>query len=274
MSATDQMKGSAPSGVQVFTVFLLYLGTQMFLVPLVITLWLLLTHGTESDLSTDDEYWLRLGGMGCAFLAVVLYTRYLETVRRRRIWEPAQPRQFSRLMAFVIGSASSLIAIPCVILVQTGVVYLVSLWIESPLVEQDAVSHLRRTLSEPELFLAMVFGIVILVPITEELLFRGFLQSWLKKCWGDRSAIFVTSLIFTLFHFSMDQGWTNASILVALWALAVILGILYDQSGSLWTSIGLHCTFNAVSAWLIFNDGAEKTPALGGFIANLLCWGP
>lgn len=273
MSSTTNMgKVEAPNALQTLTAFLLYFGVQILVLPLLLTGWMAASGLSESDFTALEEYWIRLGGMVGAFIAVCLYTCYLERSRHRSIWEFGGSPQLSPLKAFVAGAFSSFMAIPCVILMQVAVTYLLTLWVDATPVEQDAVSHLRRTTSDPQLFFAMVIGIVILVPITEELLFRGFLQSWLKRHLGASVAIFATSVIFTLFHFSTDQGWTNASILMALWVLAVLLGLLYEQTRSLWTSIGLHCTFNGVSAWLIFNEGAEKSTALGGIIVKLLCW--
>jgi membrane protease YdiL (CAAX protease family) len=91
-----------------------------------------------------------------------------------------------------------------------------------------------------------VVGAIILAPVGEELLFRGILQSGVKKLvfvrWGSWRhrwiAIAVTAAIFGLVHTGTPHH------IPSLIALGVILGYLYERSGSLVLPILVHMLFN------------------------------
>jgi len=123
--------------------------------------------------------------------------------------------------------------------------------------EQYAVEQFRLALTQPTLLLVMGLTIPFLVPIAEEFLFRGLLQSWLKKRLNSPIlGIIGAASIFSLFHYSSSQGVTNIQLLTTLFLLGCFLGYLYEKHKTLWASIGLHSMFNAMSALLILT-GAE-----------------
>lgn len=229
--------------------FALYLGLQLLALPLIAGVAWALTGRTADDWTSEAAHWFSVASIFVTFLSVTGYAWHLQ--RRHRIL-PSGIR--SPLVAFVTGALCWFIAFPLVAMVQFAVVTAMALFIDVPLQEQVAVTHLRNTASDPWLALLMLLAIVILVPILEELLFRGFLQSWLTQRWNVRRAILGSSALFTLFHFSMDQGWSNLPILSALFVLALILGLLFHRFRSLWAPIGLHCAFNAVTAWQIMTS--------------------
>src|SRR3989304_2390656 len=63
--------------------------------------------------------------------------------------------------------------------------------------------------------------------------------------------IFLAGLCFALFHLAPSQGLGNISLIVSLFAFSCYLGFIYEKRGSLFASIGLHMTFNAVSTFRI-----------------------
>jgi membrane protease YdiL (CAAX protease family) len=87
----------------------------------------------------------------------------------------------------------------------------------------------------------IVLSAVVLAPLSEEGLFRGLLQSvlrrYLQSPWG---AILIASMVFSLFHLSTPQN------VPALFALGVVLGYNYERSGRLWPAIVVHMLFNGV----------------------------
>ena len=122
--------------------------------------------------------------------------------------------------------------------------------------EQIAVKYLRTVAQFPLLFTVASLLIVFIVPIAEELLFRGFLQTWLKQKVGWGKAILITSIIFSLFHFSTQQGAHNLSLLSSLFILSCFLGFLYERQQSLFASIALHMVFNGVSILLLLKGSS------------------
>lgn len=79
-----------------------------------------------------------------------------------------------------------------------------------------------------------------LVPLAEELLFRGVLYTWLRR-WGIVLAVTVSSVIFGLFH-------GGGAILFSSAALGVIAALAYERSGSLWPAVVAHATMNTTMA--------------------------
>ena len=94
----------------------------------------------------------------------------------------------------------------------------------------------------------IVFTAVVVVPFVEELIFRGMIQtvlrSYIVRPWP---AIFVTSLVFVVFH-ANPEHW------LALFALSLCLGYTYEKSGSLFRSIFVHALFNAMSVLAALNQ--------------------
>ncbi|MGB7583037.1 MAG: CPBP family intramembrane glutamic endopeptidase [Sedimentisphaerales bacterium] len=94
----------------------------------------------------------------------------------------------------------------------------------------------------------IVFTAIVVVPFVEELIFRGMIQtalrSYIVRPWP---AIFVTSLVFIIFH-ANPEHW------LALFALSLCLGYTYEKSGSLFRSIFVHALFNAMSVLAALNQ--------------------
>ncbi len=102
--------------------------------------------------------------------------------------------------------------------------------------------------------LFIIFGIVILAPFGEEILFRGFLQKFLEEHWQDVTrAVLVTSLFFALIH--LNPFW-----LIQIYILGVMLGYLAWKTGSIWAGFILHVMNNFLA--LMFTNYDES---LSGF---------
>jgi len=90
----------------------------------------------------------------------------------------------------------------------------------------------------------IVFIAVVIAPLIEEMLFRGFIQTAIRSFFNIRNsawpAIAASSVFFAIMH--EDPGhWP------ALFVLGVCLGYSYEKSGSLFRPIFIHLFFNASS---------------------------
>lgn len=94
--------------------------------------------------------------------------------------------------------------------------------------------------------LILLFLATIVAPITEEFLFRGFLQPLLKKRLGAWGALILTAAIFSFIHF---HPYSFLQILL----LGIIMGAAYEATGSLLVSIGIHAAFNTLQATLLLS---------------------
>lgn len=87
--------------------------------------------------------------------------------------------------------------------------------------------------------LTVALSAVILAPVVEELLFRGLLQSMLRRYLNNPwHAVLLTSGIFALFHANTPQN------IPALFVLGAVLGYNYERCGRLWPAILTHMLFN------------------------------
>lgn len=86
---------------------------------------------------------------------------------------------------------------------------------------------------------ALWVGAVVLAPVSEELFFRGLLQTFLIRVVRHRwIAILLTSIAFGAVHFFQPHA------VLALAVLSVLIGFAYERTGSLVAPILIHALFN------------------------------
>lgn len=231
--------------------FVIYLGVQLVLMPALAVAWASVMYGdaeVDSQLSKPlVDGWVNISGIVVAFPLLIGYSRS----RTPAVWEHSPKARSDGVRALAIGAATWFVAFPVVTFAAEGVKDISRLLVRAPTFDQIAVRHLKDAAGDPLLIVVSVLAIIILVPVIEELLFRGFLQSWLITRFPPLVSIVISSLIFTGVHFSPSQGIANVELMTGLFLLALFLGYLYQRQGSLWAPIGLHCTFNAISVTVI-----------------------
>jgi len=91
-------------------------------------------------------------------------------------------------------------------------------------------------------------SLVILPPLGEETLIRGYLYSGLRKTWRFMPALIVTSLMFGLAHLEFGNGgplvWA-AAIDTAI--LSIVLCYLREKSGALYAGMLVHMLNNLIA---------------------------
>jgi len=89
---------------------------------------------------------------------------------------------------------------------------------------------------------------VVVVPVFEEMLFRGLFQtmfrSFTRRTW---LSILMSSGLFATVHLNIEH-WP------ALFVLAICMGYSYEKSGSLFRPIFIHSFFNAISIISVLNQ--------------------
>ena len=106
--------------------------------------------------------------------------------------------------------------------------------------------------SEPLLFALALPGVMIAMPLAEELVFRGPVFAALAASrvgrWG---AVLLTSAAWAMVH--MTAPWMFVAI---IFLMGILLGVLLLRFGSLWVTIVCHCIWNSVSSLAIFGNQA------------------
>lgn len=121
-----------------------------------------------------------------------------------------------------------------------------------------AIHHLagvRPIYSNTIAFASDVFTGCSIVPLSEELLFRGLIQTGLSgvldgSFFGLRSSTMVAASLFGLMHgLNALTSLNTASVAIGVGLATVfglIAGALYQRTGNLWPSIALHAFANAI----------------------------
>lgn len=106
-----------------------------------------------------------------------------------------------------------------------------------------------------DLILAFI-GLVILAPIAEELLFRGYLFGKIRAFSSFWWAAIVVSLVFGIVHLQWNVG-------VDTFVLSIFLCWLREKTGTVWASVLLHGLKNGIAYFFLF-----IAPLLGLNILN------
>jgi membrane protease YdiL (CAAX protease family) len=108
---------------------------------------------------------------------------------------------------------------------------------------QEVVEFLQNA-DTPRDRLAVLAMAVVVAPVAEEMIFRGYLYPVGKRYFGAFASMVVTSLLFAVLHGHIGS-------LPALFTLAMCLGLAYEKSGTLLVPMIMHAVFNAISVTAI-----------------------
>jgi membrane protease YdiL (CAAX protease family) len=90
----------------------------------------------------------------------------------------------------------------------------------------------------------IMFSIIFLAPVTEEIIFRGYFFGVFKKSFGAVASIIITSLIFALAHApQMDFSITGVGVILAI---GLLLGYFRQKYDSVLIPIIFHGVYNSV----------------------------
>lgn len=88
-------------------------------------------------------------------------------------------------------------------------------------------------------------GLVIIPPLAEEIVFRGFLYKGLSSKWPKILSALITSFVFALLHFQWNVS-------VDVFILSLVLIALLERTKNLWMCIFLHAIKNFIAFATIF----------------------
>lgn len=231
--------------IHVIVVFAIYFAFSAFLSPLIAKLIqrILFANPTVSSVLSYAT-WVNFINSSLVFLSLAGFAFVLPI--RKSIWCRESPHSYGT--DFSQAAFAWFIAFPLVVFVNQSLDWiLTNLFHIQQMPEQLAVQFLKMTFGSPLLLILAIVSIIVLAPLVEEILFRGFLQSFIRQHLGSKQAIVITSVLFALFHYSSEQGIANLTIVVSLFVFSLFLGLLYEKRGSLAAPIALHSLFNAVN---------------------------
>ncbi len=129
-------------------------------------------------------------------------------------------------------------------LVMTIISMVITYFLPYEIPHQQATSIFSTAGNWREKFLCVVL-VSVIAPLSEELFFRGFLFPAVNKITGRLPAIFLTSAFFALFHFDIIR-------FIPIMIMGTWLNFLYIKTGSLFTSMIAHSTWNTLMIVILF----------------------
>ena len=149
---------------------------------------------------------------------------------------PPGLRIFGRALVWGLG---------CYILTVCINVIVVTFFVREPQMQEILQSLSAAPLPWQQILL--VFAIVVLAPLGEEILFRGFLYRACAARFGPFWGMALSGLLFGAAHLEWQ-------VFPAFAVLGMVLAHLYRKSGNLWLCIATHAVFNAIGVVLLFSS--------------------
>jgi membrane protease YdiL (CAAX protease family) len=105
--------------------------------------------------------------------------------------------------------------------------------------QQDVVEAFGMARDPLNFFLLCVMAVLV-APVTEEVVFRGYFYPVVRRFAGRWPGILCSALVFAMVHHS-------AVALIPLCFLAIVLALTYEWTGSIWAPIAVHMLFNSAT---------------------------
>ena len=111
---------------------------------------------------------------------------------------------------------------------------------------------------------AMIFfTLVVLAPLAEELLFRGYLYTKLRKITSVKVSVIITSLTFGLAHLAIGSENLQWNVVLDTFVLSIFSCLLREYTGAVWASVVLHAIKNSLAFYLLFINPIAIHSAVG-----------
>lgn len=234
--------------IHVVAVFAIYFGITVLLTPIFgkILQHFLFTHPTPMTLLRYAS-WMNFINSGTILLFLFAFFFWTPRSIHTSIWvDPEKEHSYKQDLLF--SFLAWIISFPLIIFVNQLVDWVLSQIFQfQAMPEQLAVHFLKMTFGHPFYLLLAILTIVVFAPFIEEMLFRGFLQSFIRQHLGTKQAILITSGLFAFFHYSPEQGMSNLTIISSLFVFSLFLGWVYEKRRALPAPIFLHALFNLVN---------------------------
>lgn len=112
------------------------------------------------------------------------------------------------------------------------------LWVDNTVMESGS------DMLADKWYLALIASAVI-APFIEELCFRGFMYNGYRRDGARMSAVVLSSLCFAFMHMNFNQA-------AYAFVLGIAFALIYEATGSMWSTFICHALFNAETVILMF----------------------
>ena len=182
---------------------------------------------------------------GLQYLVILLPILTLLLGRGVRLSELFGFNQVPLLRVVLLGTGLLVLSIPIVY----GASSLMSVWMKvDPKTDSQEIIQIFQQAKQFSQRLPIIILAVLVAPVSEEFIFRGYLYGVLKRYGGGLASLFFTSVLFALLHL-------NVPALLPLFLLACTFTLAYEMTGSLLVPMTMHALFNALNIVAILYFG-------------------
>ena len=203
------------------------------------------------DILTGGEPTIYLSILAAVLESLTIFTIiYVFGTRRNHYpWQALGLRKSSTGWV-VVSIGLGLLAIPLSAIIAYGTQTLFNLPIENP----QLPFLIPNDLTPASMALMAIF-VGLVIPIAEELFFRGVLYKWLKQRFGIWVGVVLSSIVFGVVHWDI-------AIASTAFILGIVLALAFEYSRSLWTSILIHAINNGVQIIILYVLVSNGQPPL------------
>lgn len=98
-------------------------------------------------------------------------------------------------------------------------------------------------------------ALVVVAPIAEEIVFRGWLYGKIRSKVPAWVGILAVSAVFGIMHLGFDLSALQWNVAINVFCMSVVMCIMREITGTIWSGILLHVLKNGVAFYLLFISG-------------------
>ncbi len=258
---SDEISGWDVIRVILMTLSILFAG---YMVIAAVGLWELGRAGIQPDKDAITK--LATGGMNGFPDSMKVLTLLVQASLILPVWLYLRKRGFSmrkhlRLHIIPFSFLGYAVVIGgCIAVLGDELTRIVDLVLPMP---EEQVQGLRDALRLHGMFDLLTIGltVILVAPVVEEALFRGFFQRYFESKRGVTSGVLAASALFAAYHF-------NIFWLIPILLMATVIGAMAWRTESIWPAVVVHGTNNGIGL-IAANSGSEDPSwyALSGHVA-------
>ena len=130
-------------------------------------------------------------------------------------------------------------------------------------VPEDYADQIRELKPQNALQLVVtILGLCFLVPVAEEMVFRGMIQRIFSRNMGPVVGVLLAGAIFGAVHLSPH-------LLISITCFGLFLGFLFESTGNLVYTMVAHAIFNTVALIQLTTDGSVESGNLPVYLRDV-----
>ena len=112
--------------------------------------------------------------------------------------------------------------------------------------EQDEAFKQVNELIESQPFWLKIASVGIIIPIQEELMYRGLIYKNIEQRYNHIKAAVISSTVFAVMHMNLSQG-------IYAFLMGLVMAFIYQKTKNIYACITFHCSANIFAVFISTN---------------------